>query len=106
LQRDFGMLQFERKNYAEAARHLAKAVDLGISDPPIYNFLGISYSKTGRLSKAISSYKKAISLNPQLAEAHLNLGYAYEVSKKPQPAAAEYAAACKLEPKYCEHLNH
>ncbi len=30
LRRDLGMLQFQQQNYAEAAKHLAKAAELGV----------------------------------------------------------------------------
>ena len=73
LRRDLGMLQFQQQNYAEAAKHLAVAAELGLDDAPLYNFLGISLSHTGQLPKAIENYKHALKLNPNLAEAHLNL---------------------------------
>ena len=57
-----------------------------MNDPPLYNFLGISYGHTNRLAKAVESYKHALKLDPKLAEAHLNLGFAYQ--KLGQEAAA------------------
>jgi Tfp pilus assembly protein PilF len=104
LRRDFGMLQFEQKNYAEAANHLAKAVELGVKEAPIYNFLGISYSRTGRLQKAVESYRQALELDPNLAEAHLNLAYAYEQMNRTNDARQEYQAACKLQDKFCQFV--
>ncbi|MBZ5598418.1 MAG: sulfatase-like hydrolase/transferase [Acidobacteriia bacterium] len=104
LRRDFGMLQFEQKNYAEAAKHLAKAIELGLSDAKTYNFLGISYSQTGQLQQAVDSYAKALKLNPDLAETHLNLAYAYQRMNRPKAAQEEYGAACKLEQKFCQFV--
>lgn len=105
VRRDLGMLQFEQKNYAEAARHLAKAAELGIDDAQLYNFLGISYSRTGELKKAVASYQRALQLAPNLAEAHLNLGFAYQRMNRPRSAQAEYAKACKLEPSFCKFVE-
>jgi arylsulfatase A-like enzyme/Tfp pilus assembly protein PilF len=104
LRRDFGMLRFEQKNYAEAIKQLSKAVDLGVQEAPVYNFLGIAYSRTGRLQKAVDSYTKALKLDPDLAEAHLNLAYAYQRLNRKKDAAQEYQAACKLQEKYCKFV--
>jgi Tfp pilus assembly protein PilF len=101
LHRDLGMLQFEEQNYAEAANHLARSAELGLNDAPLFNFLGISYSRTNRLQKAVESYKQALALDPKLAEAHLNLGYAYERLNQPKASRAEYETACRLEEKFC-----
>ena len=102
LRRDLGMLQFQQQNYAEAAKHLAKAAELGVDDAPLYNFLGISQSRTGQLRKAVASYKHALKLDPALAEAHLNLGFAYQKLDQPAAAQKEYAEACRLQGKFCD----
>ena len=104
LQRDFGMLQFGQKDYAGAAKHLARAVELGVDDAKTYNFLGISYSRTGQLAKGVDSYKRALELDANLAEAHLNLGYAYQQLNRQKDASTEYQTACRLEPKYCRFV--
>jgi tetratricopeptide (TPR) repeat protein len=102
LRRDLGMLQFQEQNYSEAAKHLAVAAELGLDDAPLYNFLGISLSRTGQLPKAIENYKHALKLNPNLAEAHLNLGFAYQRSNNPQKARQEYQEACRQDQKFCQ----
>jgi len=105
LRRDLGMLQFQQQNYPEAAKHLAKAAELDVDEAPLYNFLGISLSRTGQLRKAIDSYRHALKLDPNLAEAHLNLGFAYQRSNSPQAARKEYQEACRLEKKFCEFVR-
>ena len=102
LRRDLGMLYFQEQNYPKAAEHLAKAADLGLKEAPLFNFLGVSYSRTNRLQKAVASYKQALALDSTLAEAHLNLGYAYQRLNQPVASKNEYDAACKLQQKYCE----
>jgi len=99
--RDLGMLHFQQKNYQAAAKQLREASRLGISDPELWNFLGICYSRMNQLSAAVQSYKRALALNPELAEAHLNLAFAYERLKKAPAAAKEYQAACRLESRLC-----
>jgi arylsulfatase A-like enzyme/Flp pilus assembly protein TadD len=101
LQRDFGMLQFQQKNYGQAADHLARAVKLGLNEASLYNFLGISLSQTGQPQRAVVSYRKALQLDPNFAEAHLNLGFAYQRLNKPKQAAAEYEKGCALSAESC-----
>ncbi len=74
LHRDLGLLYFQAKNYDSAITHLSKAAELGLNDAELFNFLGISYSRVGAAQKAIESYQEALVINPNLAEAHINLG--------------------------------
>jgi Flp pilus assembly protein TadD len=53
------------------------------------------------MSKAVREHQRAIALDPKLAEAHLNLGLAYQHLGKITEARAEYATACTLEVKFC-----
>jgi choline-sulfatase len=100
-QRELGMALFNQKDYIAAAPHLEKAISLGLEDAHLHNYLGICYSRTNRLERAIRSYRAALKLEPSLAEAHLNLAFALQRRQDPG-AAAEYKAACKLEQKFCE----
>ncbi|MFB3813076.1 MAG: sulfatase-like hydrolase/transferase [Terriglobales bacterium] len=102
--RDLGMLEFRRANYAQAATQLQNAADLGLSEPRLFNFLGISYSRLGRLQKAVKAYRCALALKPDLAEAHLNLGFAYQQLNKFTEARSEYQAACRLEQGLCSMI--
>jgi arylsulfatase A-like enzyme/Flp pilus assembly protein TadD len=101
LQRDLGLLYYQQKQYDNAVRHLARAVELGMENALILNNLGISYSLTGRLQKAVNSYKRAIQLDPNLAQAHLNLGYAYQQLNQTSEALHEYQTACHLQARFC-----
>src|SRR5207302_9557902 len=104
LRRDFGMLEFEQSNYAVAAIHLSRAVELGINEASTYNFLGISFSHTRQPQKAIKSYRQAIAIDPKLAEAHLNLAYLYQQLKQVKQARQEYEEACNLQANFCQFV--
>jgi arylsulfatase A-like enzyme/Flp pilus assembly protein TadD len=106
LRRDLGMLQFQGQNYAETAKQLAKAAELGLEEAPLFNFLGIAYSHTNRLPRAVEAYKQALNLDPNLAEAHLNLAYAYQRLNQFTDAQREYSEACRLERKFCALAPH
>ena len=103
--RELGMLQAQQRNYQEAAKALSRAVELGLGDAKLFNFLGIAYSRTSRLRQAIEAYQTALQVDPQLAEAHLNLAYAYEQINKPLPARQEYREACRLRAEFCRFVK-
>jgi Flp pilus assembly protein TadD len=101
-QRDLGLLYFERRDYAQAAPHMLRASQLGLKDAKLFNFLGICYDRTGRVPQAIVSYHDALQLDDNLAEAHLNLGFAYEKLNRKSLAAREYQRACRLRQDFCQ----
>ena len=103
-QRELGMLLFQQKNYAAAAPHLEKAIELGLEDARLHNFLGICYNRTNRTLKAVHEFQRAIELDPKLAEAHLNLAYAHQLLHHPKAAHEEYAAACRLDATFCKFV--
>jgi tetratricopeptide (TPR) repeat protein len=82
---------------------------MGLADPQTLNFLGICYSRLGRLDDAIASYQSALAKDPKLAQAHLNLGFAYERKNNLAQAMPEYKEACRLDPRLCapiaQHLR-
>jgi arylsulfatase A-like enzyme/Flp pilus assembly protein TadD len=103
-QRELGMALFNQKDYAAAAIHLEKARALGLDDAHLHNFLGICYSQMHQISKAVGEHKRAVELDPKLAEAHLNLAYDYQLQHQPKAAQQEYEQACKLEEGFCKFV--
>jgi arylsulfatase A-like enzyme/tetratricopeptide (TPR) repeat protein len=103
-QRELGMSLFQRKEYAAGALHLEKAIELGLNDAHLHNYLGICYSRTNRLQLAIRSYREAMKLDSTLAEAHLNLAYALQRTGNRTQALSEYRAACRLDTKFCVYV--
>jgi arylsulfatase A-like enzyme/Flp pilus assembly protein TadD len=103
-QRELGMSYFVQKNYAGAAPHLEKAVELGLDDAHMHNFLGICYNRTNRTAKAMREFERAVQLDPRLAEAHLNLAFAHQLLHQTKAAREEYVTACKLEQQFCKYV--
>jgi arylsulfatase A-like enzyme/Flp pilus assembly protein TadD len=103
-QRELGMLFFQQKNFAAAAPHLEKAIELGLEDARMHNFLGICYNRTNRTLKATREFQRAIELEPKLAEAYLNLAFAHQLLHHAKAAHEEYAAACKLDQSFCKFV--
>ena len=104
-QRDLGMLYFLRKDYATAAPHLRMATELGLKEASLFNYLGVCYSRMGKLSQAVASYQEALRLNGSLAEAHLNLGFVFDRLNHKKEARHEYEEACRLKAQFCSLSN-
>jgi arylsulfatase A-like enzyme/Flp pilus assembly protein TadD len=103
-QRELGMVFFQQKNFGGAAAHLQKAIELGLDDAHLRNFLGICYNQTGQPAKAAKEFEQAIALDPSLAEAHLNLAAADQRLHQIQNAREEFATACKLNETFCKFV--
>ncbi|MBI4462173.1 MAG: sulfatase-like hydrolase/transferase [Acidobacteria bacterium] len=104
--RALGLLGIKQGDYAAAARNLAQAVELGVTDPATYNYLGIAYSRSGEFERAVESYQQALAGRPDFAEAHLNLAYAYQRLNRLAAAQREYETACRLEKEFCQYVSN
>jgi len=72
----------------------------------MYNNLGNVYRELGQLNDAISSYKKAISIKPDFAEAYYNLGILYQEFYQPNAAIKSYEDALAIKSDYAEAHNN
>jgi len=63
--------------------------------------MGEHYSKLGKVDEAIEQYHKALTLDPNLSEAHLNLGWSYALKRRDYDLALqETLAAIRLKPEF------
>lgn len=63
---------------------------------------GLSFMKEGKYDEAISSFEKALQLDPSLASVHFNLGAAYERKNNLVKAREQFQEAIKLKPDFGE----
>ena len=72
----------------------------------IYNIRGTKYAKLGQLDTAISFYEKALSIKPDYAEAHYNLGFSHHRLGQLDAAVRSYKKVVAIKPDYAEaHKN-
>ena len=102
--RDLGMLAYRQQDYSAAVEHFEAAQRLGMREKELLNFLGIAYGQTGKLMKSVESYKKALQIDPDYADAHLNLALAYGRLGQNAASSTEYQTACRLESRFCQYV--
>ena len=92
------MLNFSKKDYAQAIPGLRAAVKASPQNPSFSFYLGACYLLTGRTDPAIISFRKTISLgNPAYSEsAHFYLAKAYLKKKEVSAAREELREAVRL----------
>src|SRR5438128_718117 len=71
-----------------------------------HHTIGEAYRVTGKLEDAIASYRLALALKPDYAEAHKNLGIALWEQGKLAEAIACFRQALTLKPDYAEAHNN
>lgn len=78
----------------------APSSDASKGKPPalVYDAVGVWFAQRGELNCAVSAFKQALRLQPNLAEAHFDLGLVRQSQKMPTEAIAEFRLALKSDP--------
>lgn len=97
LRNELGIALARGAFFDEATDAFRASLDIH-EDPVVYNNLGSLYLRTGRRSKAMSAFRKALSLDPNYALAWYNLGSAYDSARKFKGAVRSYRRALELDP--------
>lgn len=88
---ELGMIYVKSKRMDLAATAFAKAVAANSQNAVAYNWQGILYREANDWSRAEQAYKRALSIDSNYANAHLNLGILYDVYlKRPNDALDQY----------------
>ena len=72
----------------------------------IYNIRGTKYANLGQLDTAISCYEKALSIKPDYAEAHYNLGFSHHRLGQLDAAVRSYKKVVAIKPDYARAHNN
>ncbi|MBM4375029.1 MAG: tetratricopeptide repeat protein [Deltaproteobacteria bacterium] len=84
---DRGVALVQNERYADGIALIEKAFKTVTPDAESTYYLGFAYDRVGRRREAEATYQQAITLDPKLVEARMNLGAMY-LEDPPQPAKA------------------
>ncbi|MBV9851807.1 MAG: tetratricopeptide repeat protein [Armatimonadetes bacterium] len=93
-----GWLYLLRDSASLAAGELEIALEKGDKSAIVQNNYGLAQIGLGAYEVALTHFRRALSLDPELGQVHFNLGGAYALLKQPDPAIKEWEAAAKYEP--------
>ncbi|XP_061346302.1 tetratricopeptide repeat domain-containing protein PYG7, chloroplastic [Gastrolobium bilobum] len=83
---ELGAVMLRRKFYPAATKFLLQAIEKWDGDnqdlAQVYNALGVSYIRDGKIDKGIAQFETAVKLQPGYVTAWNNLGDAYENKKE------------------------
>jgi tetratricopeptide (TPR) repeat protein len=92
-----GLIAHQTGRLEVAVDLISTAVNIKPSASMYYN-LGVAYQAQGNMDAAVASYRNALSLQPDYAEAHSNLGAALQVQGRPDAAIESLRRAISFRP--------
>lgn len=99
---ELGAVMLRRKFYPAANKYLLQAIDKWDGDDQdlaqVYNALGVSYVRDGKLDKGITQFETAVKLQPGYVTAWNNLGDAYEQKKDLKAALKAFEEVLLFDP--------
>ncbi|XP_021300059.1 uncharacterized protein LOC110428539 isoform X2 [Herrania umbratica] len=99
---ELGAVMLRRKFYPAATKYLLQAIEKWDGDDQdlaqVYNALGVSYVRDGKLEKGISQFETAVKLQPGYVTAWNNLGDAYEKKKDYKSALKAFEEVLLFDP--------
>nr|MBI3614212.1 tetratricopeptide repeat protein [Nitrospirota bacterium] len=97
------VMALEQRQYRASLDYIGRAIAINRLVPEFHNVLGEAYRVLGRIEEARASYRQALVLKPDFAEAHNNLG---TVARDVTETEACYRRALAIRPDYPEaHYN-
>lgn len=99
---ELGAVMLRRKFYPAATKFLLQAIDKWDGDgqdlAQVYNALGVSYVRDGKVEKGIAQFESAVKLQPGYVTAWNNLGDAYEKSNDLKSALKAFEEVLLFDP--------
>jgi tetratricopeptide (TPR) repeat protein len=100
---NLGKLNYGQKNYDAAIATLSQLVAAHPEAAEAHRFLGETYLRIKKGSKAVPELEEAARLDPEnQAEAHLSLAALYDAANLKDRAAAEYEKFLAVKPNYAD----
>ncbi|WCJ44117.1 Tetratricopeptide repeat domain-containing protein PYG7 chloroplastic [Euphorbia peplus] len=99
---ELGAVMLRRKFYPAATKYLLQAIEKWDGDDQdlaqVYNALGVSYTRDGKLDKGIKQFETAVKVQPGYVTAWNNLGDAYEKKKDLKAALKAFEEVLLFDP--------
>ncbi|KNA25143.1 hypothetical protein SOVF_009500 isoform B [Spinacia oleracea] len=99
---ELGAVMLRRKFYPAATKFLLQAIDKWDGDDQdlaqVYNALGVSFVRDGKIDKGIAQFEKAVKLQPGYVTAWNNLGDAFEQKKDLKTALKAFEEVLLFDP--------
>jgi protein O-mannosyl-transferase len=89
----------QAQNFAVALAYGKQAMDLGQRSVELFGQQGAAFGALGRHSEALQMFQEVLKIDPNSAQAYLNIGYAYRELKDEANANANFERAYGLDPK-------
>jgi tetratricopeptide (TPR) repeat protein len=101
-QLDWLMKIFNQGQFQQALDDTTLLISQFPNSLPLYIIQGAAYARLDHLSSAVDSYKKAIKIQPNCAEAYNNMAISLNAQGDIEQALKCYKQAVKFAPKYAE----
>lgn len=95
---NIGVALLDSKRFDEARASLERADSLNHNEADVLDSLGRAYDGIGDTSNAVTSFKKALEINPEMFQSYNNLGSLYFKNENYELAGANFAEALRLKP--------
>ena len=96
--RGLAALAIQASDFGTALEFHVRLIDLGERSPEVLYNAGLMYEKAAQLEKAVRLYREALSQQPDMPEALLNLGRILESNGKSDEARTCWSKALEVEP--------
>ena len=97
-----GIRALNAGDFATAAEHFRKGVELAPDNPSLRHKLGTALSLMGDTRSAFDQFQETIRRSPNFAQSHYSLGVILAASGRYPEAAERFSAAVRYEPNYVE----
>jgi len=101
-----GLIASQGGRYESAIELIGRVIRRSKHNPVYHCSLGIAQQAQGLIQDAVASYRRALALNPDYAEAHNNLGVALQALGRIPDAISHYEQAVALKPDHAAAHNN
>jgi len=100
----FAVEAFKQGRYAESITSYSTLLGEDDKDHKAFNGRGVAFLALDRNQQALSDFKRALSLAPQISDYHVNVSIVFLRLQQPEKALAEADEAVRLNPLFADAL--